>query len=116
MDDASTSTSARIRNVLVTNMSLTPTGYLQNRLNKNLNHLPVPCTKPEPICQIHRWAIGRKYKSKIMFCKSCNVSLCDYCYEPFHVIPDLVEKKDVLKKLLIKKSSVCSIVSELLSK
>ena len=54
MDDASTSTSARIRNVLVTNMSLTPTGYLQNKLNKILNHLLVPCTKPEPICQLYR--------------------------------------------------------------
>ena len=105
-----------VRNNAITDKSLASSGYLNMRLNVNCNHLPTPCIKKESICQLHRWALGRKYKSKILHCKTCSVSLCDFCYEPFHKIENLVNKKDELKSILLEKSSTCSIISELINK
>lgn len=105
-----------VRNDTITDKSLGSSGYLNMRLNVNCNHLPTPCIKKESTCQLHRWALGRKYKSKILHCKTYSVSLCDFCHEPFHKIEHLVNKKDELKSTLLEKSSTFSIISELTNK
>ena len=83
-------------------------GRLKVRLDKSMQHLPVPTDGKKAVCQLHRWAHNEKKcvedkkkfaipsgaRSTVMQCKVCNVILCLRCYEIFHTCEDIGAKID----------------------
>ena len=72
-------------------------GSLRTRLNRNVCHWPVPPPKYKdgstPPCQLHKWASGIVKKSGITVCNECNIVLCLDCFETFHFVFNIAEKK-----------------------
>ena len=67
------------------NTSLDPrNGALKERLLFG-GHWPkaIP-PKRDVNCQLHRWATGKKHRSKLMTCMQYNVNLCIRCFYTFH--------------------------------
>lgn len=90
------------RSVRVSNTSLQPSGTLQKRLHRHLLHWPKEATGTRQRCTIHRWASGVEVKNNVMRCSDCEVHLCVNCYALFHMVPNLVDKKDELRELFQK--------------
>ena len=68
--------------------------------NKNINngqHIAVVATITG--CTIHRWASDVEMKDDVIGCTDCEVYLCVNCYQLFHMVPNLVDKKDELRDL-----------------
>jgi hypothetical protein len=86
----------RARRPVLDDRSLAVGGSMSVRLHATVTHWPRP-TKPRTRCQMHRW-LGIEAKNGVMHCKTCNVALCIFCYEPFHTYPMLTEIKGDLKK------------------
>jgi hypothetical protein len=84
------------RRTVLDDRSLAVGGSMSVRLHATVTHWPKP-TKPRTRCQMHRW-LGIEAKNCVMHCKTCNVALCIFCYEPFHTYPLLTEIKADLKK------------------
>ena len=82
-------------------------GQLSCRLDiVNYAHLPVSeliSSKPGACCQLHRWFMGVEHRGKkrkqLLYCEDCNVTLCSFCYKPFHAVKNLVAQKDDLRKM-----------------
>ena len=76
----------------INDSSLDPhNGYYKCRLSLQHDHLPeIP--KGRHRCLLHRWA-GKDCRAQIMYCPTCNVTLCVQCYKPFHTKTDLIRCK-----------------------
>ena len=84
---------------IVTDDSLCKKGNLgSRRLNRTLDHLPIPSRGTKKKCAMHRWQHQRK-EGKLMYCRSCNVNLCTDCYDLFHTVEDIgnLSKQFVLR-------------------
>jgi hypothetical protein len=89
------------RSVRVTDSSLHPDGALNKRLRRDLFHWPKQA-KQNQRCTLHRWASDVELKDKVLRCTDCEVHLCVNCYQLFHMVPNIVEKKEQMSKLFIK--------------
>jgi hypothetical protein len=81
------------QSVRVTNGSLHPDGALNKRLQRDLFHWPRHA-KQNQQCTLHCWASNVKLKDKVLRCTDCKVHFCVSCYQLFHMVPNLVEKKE----------------------
>jgi hypothetical protein len=88
------------RSVRVTDSSLHPDGALNKRLQRDLFHWPKQA-KQNQRCTLHRWASNVELKDKVLRCTDCEVHLCVNCYKVFHMVPNLVDKKDDMCKLFL---------------
>ena len=94
------------RRARLTDSTLKQDGALKKRLSLlefQDSHLPIlpPAdltSKCPAKCQLHRYLIGKEVQKTVAYCKSCNVTLCLYCYKLFHTETNLVWKKDSLKE------------------
>lgn len=83
----------RMKSIRVTDESLAPDGALRIRLQRG-EHWPVMNEeKKEPRCQLHYWATDLKHRAQLMFCQTCEVTLCLQCFKLFHTVEDLVGQK-----------------------
>ena len=89
------------RSIKVTDSSLQPGGAYKKRLQRDLYHWPKQA-KPSQRCAIHRWASGIELKERVVRCSDCEVHLCLHCFQLFHMVPNIVEKKDFLREIYIK--------------
>lgn len=82
----------------VSDASLDPvSGSLKCRLQHNETfHWPTPRQRPKSKCSLHYWAARIADRSQIVRCSICKVHLCTACFEKFHVVPDIVLRKDEL--------------------
>ena len=93
------------RSAALTDGSLKLTGILKCRLDRSIDHLPIPA-KNKSLCPFHQWAAEiRNESGNRGYCQACNVTLCMECYRLFHMEPDLVKKKEEIKKGLISKNT-----------
>ena len=62
------------------------------RLDLSFPHLPEPADneKRGKCCQLCRYASGKKYSTNISSCSHCNVTLCVWCFKPFHTLPSIM--------------------------
>jgi len=77
------------------------------RLNDELQHLAEPESRNTggKCCSLCRYATGKKYSAQLLTCKDCNVSLCMWCFKPFHTLTDLTkEKRRLCKQILARKN------------
>jgi hypothetical protein len=88
------------RSVRVSDASLQPDGALKIRLRRDLFHWPKQA-KANQRCVIHRWSSGVEHKDKVLRCTDCEVHLCVGCYQLFHMVPNLLEKKEKMCKMFI---------------
>jgi hypothetical protein len=88
------------RSVRVTDASLHPDGVLKLRLRRDLFHWPKQA-KPNQRCVLHRWASSVELKDKVLRCTDCQVHLCVNCYQLFHMVPNLVDKKKTMEKAFL---------------
>jgi hypothetical protein len=88
------------RSVRVTDSSLHPDGALNKRLRRDLFHWPKQA-KPNQRCTLHRWASNVELKDKVLRCTDCEIHLCVNCYQLFHMVPNIVEKKEQMSKMFI---------------
>jgi HSP90 family molecular chaperone len=88
------------RLVRVLDASLLPDGALKNWLRRDLFHWPKQA-KPNQQCTIHQWASNVELKDKVMRCTDCNVHLCVNCYQLFHMVPNIVDKKKQMEKVFL---------------
>ena len=93
--DAATKQPKRNKRVNAKNLHPT-TGAHKMRLDHHSMHLPIVCSKPDSVCQLHHWATGKRYKKALCVCSKCNVTLCLKCYSKFHLVEDIVGMKDSL--------------------
>ena len=63
------------------------------RLNPSLPHLPLPIALGGLTCALCRWATGKKSRAQLSHCEGCNITLCVWCYKPFHTVKNLESKK-----------------------
>jgi hypothetical protein len=95
--------SSMTRAVRVTDESLSESGKLTRiRLDRTMDHLPLPKVRGNSRCAIHRW-VGIDTQKMIMFCPTCDVHLCIECFAPYHTNPNLVRSKQSLKNKYFKK-------------
>ena len=100
MSTVSTGATRRSR---VCESSLNPySGALKCRVNRNISHLPTKCRSAKDYCQLHYWCTTKRITFSCAFCYNCNVVLCMDCYETFHSVWDLHEKKAELKEKMSK--------------
>ena len=79
----------------LTNQSLHPTkGLFAMRLRIDPPHMPVAPVCGRPKCVLHKWSTEEIERSKVMLCSVCSIHLCIHCFRTFHVVPDIVEKKE----------------------
>ena len=71
-------------------------GALNTRL-AGTDHWPAPSYKKDARCQLHFWATGKKYRSQLLACTQCKVTLCAQCFIPYHNVEDLVGSKKSLR-------------------
>ena len=84
-------------------------GRLKVRLDKSMQHLPVPTDGKKAVCQLHRWAHNIRADGKkgysvvpsgaragVAKCSVCGVQLCMRCYAMYHTCDDLTEKIDTI--------------------
>ena len=66
------------------------------RLDLSFPHLPEPVDneKRGKCCQLCRYASGKKYSTNISSCSHCNVTLCVWCFKPFHTLPSISAAKN----------------------
>ena len=83
----------------VSDASLDVNGSLNCRLNRTLDHYPRPAAEMRR-CALHMWCGKMRVESTLLYCKTCNVTVCSECYRLFHVEADLVEKKKEIEKKL----------------
>jgi hypothetical protein len=88
------------RSVRVTDGSLHPDGALSKRLRRDLFHWPRQA-KQNQRCTLHRWASNVELKDKVLRCTDCEVHLCVNCYQLFHMVPNLVDKKERMAQLFL---------------
>mgnify|MGYP002052416167 CR=1 FL=1 len=100
MSTVSTGTTRQSR---VCESSLNPySGALKCCINCNISHLPTKCRSAKDYCQLHYWCTTKRITFSCAFCYNCNVVLCMDCYETFHSVWDLQEKKAELKEKMSK--------------
>jgi Transposase IS4/SAP domain len=75
--------------------SLQPNGNLKMRLRRDLNHWPSQA-KPNQRCALHRWAADIELKYDVLRCSDCMIHLCVNCYKAFHLVTNIIDKKDDL--------------------
>ena len=86
------------RSIPFTEATLHPTkGTLKIWLDRGYDYWPNPIVKKDVRCQLHFWATGNKFRAQISRCKTCNVTLCIYCYEIYHTHEDLTDTKNDLQ-------------------
>ena len=73
--------------------TLSLTGALDCRMDLNVHHWPIECTKKNACCHLHKCATCKILKRNVFVCSYCNVTLCARCYAPFHTMVDLVNNK-----------------------
>ncbi|OEU12697.1 hypothetical protein FRACYDRAFT_243954 [Fragilariopsis cylindrus CCMP1102] len=83
----------------VSDASLDVNGSLNCRLNRTLDHYPRPAAEMRR-CALHMWCGKMRVESTLLYCKTCNVTVCSECYRLFHVEADLVEKKKEIENKL----------------
>jgi hypothetical protein len=82
-----------------TDKTLAVGGILSIRLESTASHFPMPSTKPDAKCQMHRWVDFPNKRSNLLSCEDCHVSICVQCYKRFHTVVDLVvTKADLFKE------------------
>ena len=86
----------RGRTAFLTDGALQFGGTLQCRLDTTLDHLP-EVAKSYARCSLHRWAANIETTKAMLYCPTCNITLCSACYKLFHVESDLMKVKDDLK-------------------
>ena len=90
----------------VSTNSLSVHGSLGIRLNKSSQHLPLnnvmDLKSRHLVCSLHRWANRNvRYKDTVMVCSVCNVSLCLWCYGPFHNILGVSDLRKSVENIII---------------
>ena len=48
-------------------------------------------------CSLHKW-VGVETEKGVLYCRTCNVNLCQLCFKYYHVTKDIVGEKEKLKK------------------
>jgi len=73
------------------------------RLNDELRHLAEPDKRKTGgrCCSLCRYATGKKYSAQLLNCSDCKVSLCMWCFKPYHTLIDLTKEKTVLCKQIL---------------
>jgi hypothetical protein len=80
-----------------TNKTLHPLNdVLKGRLT-GTDHWPSPTHKKDVRCRLHFWATGLKFRSQLLVCTQCKVTLCAQYFIPFHTVEDLVGVKKSLQ-------------------
>jgi hypothetical protein len=85
----STITTSSSRAAFCTDSSLSQNGLLQCRLDTTLSHLPSRKRGNRPQCALHSWT-GTRKAGDMLYCRSCNIHLCNDCYEIFDTRSNLV--------------------------
>ena len=67
-------------------------GKLRRRLEA-ADHWPLYNVLKDPICQIHFFVNGKKYRKHTIYCGKCGVTLCLLYYKKIHSISYLVDVK-----------------------
>ncbi len=74
----------------------------------NYMHLPEPSIRSAGsglCCSLSLWATGKKLTAQFLKCLDCNVILCSWCYQTFHVAPrfddstKIKHELDILKRV-----------------
>ena len=77
----------------------------QLRLDRSKGHFPKPALTRGATCALHRFVqADGKYRKSIMKCPDCNINLCVFCYQMYHKVGSIVECKEMLQKMMPKKS------------
>ena len=84
-------------------------GRLKVRLDRSMQHLPVPTDGRKAVCQLHRWAHNMRADARkdyfvvpsgaragVAKCSTCGVVLCMQCYAMYHTCEDLTAKIDTI--------------------
>ena len=99
----STVSTGAIRWLRVCDSLLNPySGALKCCVNRNILHFPTKCRSAKDYCQLHYWCTTKRITFSCAFYYNCNVVLCMDCYETFHSVGDLHEKKTELKEKMSK--------------
>ena len=103
LSSMSTVSTGATRRSRVCESSLNPySRALKCGINRNISHLPTKCRSAKDYCQLHYWCTTNPITFSCAFCYNCNVVLCMDCYETFHSVWDLHEKKAELKEKMRK--------------
>ncbi len=87
--------------------ALHPQGHLSKRLNRGLPHMFDPVAKEDvkgKCCGLCRWATGLKKMAQLVHCDDCNVTLCTWCWRPFHTVEDLHAIKEELEEKCLERA------------
>ena len=95
----SAKTPKKQRTAFVNDAAVGVGGSLQCRLDSTLDHLP-EVAKLHARCCVHRWAANIETTKAMLYCATCNVTLCSECYKLFHVEKDLLGLKEELKNAM----------------
>jgi hypothetical protein len=90
---------------------LHPEGALSKRLRRDLFHWPRQ-VKQNQRCTLHRWASNVELKDKVLGCTDCEVHLCVNCYQLFHMVPNLVDKKERMGQLFLQEQQERAKINE----
>lgn len=101
-DDESSAVVKRKKATNFTSDSLGPHGHYNIRLDRTSDHLPIKATA-KARCALHRWG-GVETAKQVMYCQTCNASLCVLCYREFHSDPNLYKKQSILQRKFANKS------------
>ena len=99
VETRSAKTPKKQRTVFVNDAAVKFGGSLHCRLDTTLDHLP-EVAKVHARCCLHRWAANIETTKAMLYCSTCNVTLCSECYKLFHVQEDLVGLKSELKQAM----------------
>ena len=99
-EDTSTSKSIRVNDATLHPIN----GALKMRLDHTNFHFPLQNKKKYAGCQLHKWACNEitKYKRDLCYCSECKVTLCLECNKDFHSITNIVDKKEKIRKRILK--------------
>ena len=89
----------------VTRLDSSVSPFNNRRLDfANYMHLPEPSIRSVGsglFCSLCQWSTGKK--SQLLKCLDCNVILCSWCYQTFHVAPRLDDSTKIKHELDILK-------------
>lgn len=92
--------------IRVTDHNLSLQRALCMRLDQTASHLPNNDVKSlkqrHLVCALHRWADRRvRFKDALMICSHCNITLCLWCYAPFHSIRNVEDLRKEINYIMV---------------
>lgn len=73
------------------------------RLRHDPPHWPKMPITGRPKCALHRWASSLEQKAAVVMCSVCHIHLCVDCFEMFHTIENLIERKEEIGQTFLDK-------------